>query len=72
MVASMAAGPPKGPLLDGGAPEEGQEELEGAACLERLVGEIAVVAAGNSEEPEPEEAHAEHYFESAEAGVERE
>ena len=70
MVPTMPARPPQRALLHRGAAEECESELEGAAGLVGLVGEVSVVPGGDAEEPSPEEAEAERDLESADAGVE--
>ena len=72
MVTAVMRGPPKGTFLGGGTADQGEGELKGAARLEGLMGEIAVVAAGDPEEPEPEEAQAEGDLEAAYSGCEGE
>ena len=43
------AGPPQRPLLQGGGPADGQDELDEATHPVTAVGEVAVVAGGDEE-----------------------
>ena len=53
VMQAMVNGPPQRPLLERGATGEGEQELEPARGLERMVREVAVQPDGDAEPDDP-------------------
>ncbi len=61
MVMTVVRGPPEWAALHGGGTDQGKQELDRSRGAKRLVGEIAVIEAGNREHSEQIEAEGDRH-----------